>query len=103
MKKPFRRIIALLLAACCLYSFSGCASVKDIISTLIKIKEKYGSEETTTFETDLPETLAEADTTASETVNPINAEEEPPPTAASHSGKYSSGRFRPLLHKLFGR
>jgi hypothetical protein len=77
MKKPFRRIIALLLAACCLYSFSGCASVKDIISTLIKIKEKYGSEETTTFETDLPETLAEADTTASETVNPINAEEEP--------------------------
>ena len=102
MKKPFRRIIALLLAACCLYSFSGCASVKDIISTLIKIKEKYGSEETTTFETDLPETSTEADTTASETVNPLMPKKNLPPTAVI-PGIYSSGCFRPLLYKLFGR
>lgn len=79
MKKPLRRIAALLLAACCFFSFFGCASAKDIVSAMIKIIKSNNSEETTSAETDAPETTltVDIDTTSAETATPINSPDAP--------------------------
>lgn len=97
MKSQLRRIIALLLAACCLYSFTGCASVKDIVSALLRIKNRHDGEETTASETDITETLT-ADVT--ETAEPADTEEDPGESPAADSADYFRQYIDPAVFAL---
>ncbi|NLB15587.1 MAG: hypothetical protein GX827_02090, partial [Clostridiales bacterium] len=97
MKSQLRRIIALLLAACCLYSFAGCASVKDIVSALIRVKNRHDGDETTASETDITETLT-ADVT--ETAEPADTEEDPGESPAADSADYFRQYIDPAVFAL---